>query len=85
MEILLLFVMVIGLMLVEGILLGTNYVVSAVVRHIPHYIGGHSAVGFYLDGRFWAGLDYLSLFGGLVFAAATIVGSVYLRRYRFDL
>ena len=75
---------VIGLMLVEGILFGTNFVLEAVIKHIPHYIGGHSAVGFYLDGRFWAGLDYISLFCGLVFAAASIVGSVYLRRYRFD-
>jgi hypothetical protein len=38
-----------------------------------------------MDGRFWVGLDYPSLLSGLVFAAATIVGSVYLRRYRFDL
>lgn len=75
---------VIGLMLVEGILLGSNFVLSAVVNHIPHYIGGQSAVGFYLDGRFWAGLDYVSLVSGLVFAAATLAGAVYLRRYRFD-
>lgn len=76
---------VVALMLVEGVLLGTNFVLNAVVNHIPHYIGGHSVVGFYLDGRFWAGLDYISLLSGLVFAAITVVGSVYLRRYRFDL
>lgn len=80
---------VIALAILEGILLGTNYVVSTVFNHIPHYVGGdqvdHSVVGFYLDGRFWAGLDYMSLLSGLVFAAATIVGSVYLRRYRFDI
>ena len=76
---------VIGLVIVEGILLGSNFVVSAVVNHIPHYIGGHSAVGFYLDGRFWAGLNYISLVSGLIFAAATLAGAVYLRRYRFDI
>ncbi len=76
---------VVGLIIVESILFGTNVVVSAVSNHIPHYIGGHSAVGFYFDSRFWAGLDYTSLLGGLAFAAATVAGSVYLRRYRFDI
>jgi ABC-2 type transport system permease protein len=75
---------VLGLMLLEGILLGTDRVLNAVSNHVPHYVGGHSAGGFYLDGRFWAGLDYISLLSGLVFAALTIAGAVYLRRYRFD-
>lgn len=75
---------VIGLMLVEGMLLGTDRVVNAVSNHIPHYVGGDSAIGFYLDGRFWAGLDYISLLSGLVFAVFSIAGAVYLRRYRFD-
>ena len=75
---------VIALMLLEGILFGTNYVSSAVVAHIPHYIGGHSVVGFYFDGLYWEQVNLLSMFSGLVFAGITIVGSVYLRRYRFD-
>lgn len=76
---------VVGLILVEGILLGSDFVINAVVNHIPHHVGGRSSVGFYLDGRFWAGLDYVSLLSGLVFAAATVAGAVYLRRYRFDI
>ena len=75
---------VIGLMLAEGIVLGTDFVSSAVVAHIPHYIGGHSVVGFYFDGLYWAQMDFSSLIAGLVFAGLTVVGSVYLRRYRFD-
>jgi hypothetical protein len=76
---------VVALVLLEGILLGTNYVSSALVAHIPHYIGGHSQVGFYFDGLFWQQLNMLSLVSGLVFAGITVVASVYLRRYRFDL
>ena len=76
---------VVALMLVEGLILGTDHVLSAIVNHVPHYIGGESAVGFYFDGQYWNQFDFVSLFAGLVFAAAAIVGSVYLRRYRFEI
>ncbi len=76
---------VLGLMMIEGLVFGTNYVVSAVVAHIPHYIGGHSVVGFYFDGLYWQQVDMLSLLCGLVFAAGAVVACVYLRRYRFEL
>ena len=76
---------VIGLIIVEGLWLGTDYVGTAVKNHVPHYIGGESSVGFYFHAGFWANIDYLSLFLGLAFAAAAVVGSVYLRRYRFEI
>lgn len=76
---------VIGLMVLEGIVFGSSYVISSVVAHIPHYIGGESVVGFYFDGLYWEQVDLLSMVAGLVFAAATVVASVYLRRYRFDI
>ena len=76
---------VIGLMLLEGIVFGTDFVSSAVVNHIPHYVGGESVVGFYFDGLYWEQMDFFSMICGLVFAAICIVGSVYLRRYRFDI
>lgn len=76
---------VIGLMLLEGLLLGTDYVLSAVLNHIPHYVGGESVVGFYFNGLYWDQIDFLSMACGLVFAAITVTGSVYLRRYRFDI
>lgn len=76
---------VVGLMVLEAIVLGTDYVFSAVINHIPHYVGGESVVGFYFDGSFWQQVDLFSMVCGLVFAAITIVGSVYLRRYRFDI
>ncbi|TDG14886.1 hypothetical protein E2F43_01185 [Seongchinamella unica] len=75
---------VIGLALAEAIVLGSDYVSSAVVAHIPHYIGGHSVVGFYFEGLYWEQLNMPSLLLGLVFAGIAVVGSVYLRRYRFD-
>ncbi|RLQ23869.1 hypothetical protein DWB85_01575 [Seongchinamella sediminis] len=76
---------VIGLMVLEGIVFGSNHVVSAVVTHIPHYIGGDSVVGFYFDGLYWQQVDLLRMVAGLAFAGITVVASVYLRRYRFDL
>lgn len=76
---------VIGLMLLEGLMLGTDYVLSAVKNHMPHYMGGESAVGFYFDGLYWAQFDYAGVLAGLVFAALTITASVYLRRYRFEI
>ena len=76
---------VLALMLVEGLWLGTNFVLSAVVNHIPHYVGGESVAGFYFSGLYWQQFDLVSLFSGLVFAAATVVASVYLRRYRFEI
>jgi ABC-2 type transport system permease protein len=58
---------------------------SAVVNHVPHYIGGESVVGFYFDGLYWGQFDFVGLFAGLLFAAVAIAGSVYLRRYRFEI
>jgi ABC-2 type transport system permease protein len=76
---------VVALMLLEVILFGSNHVIEAVINHVPHYIGGESVVGFYFSGAYWQQIDFVSLISGLVFAAITVVASVYLRRYRFDL
>ncbi|QFU75098.1 hypothetical protein EY643_05235 [Halioglobus maricola] len=76
---------VIALIFIEGLLLGTDYVGTAVKNHVPHYIGGESVVGFYFHSGFWNQINYLSLFAGLAFAVAAVVGSVYLRRYRFEI
>ena len=76
---------VVALAIAEGLLIGTSFVRGAVVNHVPDYICGDSVVGFYFHTGFWANIDYLSLFLGLVFAAAAVVGSVYLRRYRFEI
>lgn len=76
---------VVGLVVVESIMFGTSYVLSALVNHIPHYVGGQSGAGFSLEASYWSQVDYSGLAGGLVLAAATIAGSVYLRRYRFEI
>jgi hypothetical protein len=76
---------VVGLMVIEGVFLGTEYVASAVVNHLPHYIDGESAVGFYFYGPDWASLNFMSIVLGLLFAAAAVAVAVYLRRYRFEI
>jgi hypothetical protein len=76
---------VVGLMVIEGIFLGTEYVSSAVLAHLPHYIGGDSAVGFYFYGPDWSSLNFIGIALGLLFAAVAVGIAVYLRRYRFDI
>ena len=76
---------VLALIFIEGLLLGTDFVGTAIKNHVPHYIGGESVVGFYFNNAFWAQIDYFSLFSGLVFAAVAVVACVYLRRYRFEI
>jgi hypothetical protein len=76
---------VVGLMLIEGVFLGTEYVVSAVLNHLPHYTDGGSAVGFYFYGPDWSSLNFTGILLGLLFAAVAIAVAVYLRRYRFEI
>ena len=76
---------ILALMFIESLTLGTDYVLTAVKNHVPHYIGGESVMGFYFDNEFWAQIDFFSLLLGLVFAAIAIVAAVYLRRYRFEI
>lgn len=76
---------VVGLMVIEGIFLGTEYVASAVLNHLPHYIDGESAVGFYFYGPDWSSLNFIGILLGLLFAAAAVGVAVYLRRYRFEM
>ena len=76
---------VIGLMLVERVFLGTEYFASAVGNHVPHYIEGGDALGFFIYGPDWASVNYVGMALGLVFAAVAITAAVYLRRYRFEI
>jgi len=79
------FAPVIGLVLVERIFLGSEYIALAIFRHLPHFVDGGESVAFYLYGPDWSAINYPSLIGGLVFAAAALWGAVYLRRYRFEI
>jgi hypothetical protein len=76
---------VIGLMVIEGVFLGTEYVASAVVSHLPHITDGASNVGFYFYGPDWSSLNFMGIVLGLLFAAAALGIAVYLRRYRFEI
>ena len=75
---------VIGLILLEKIFLGTDYVADALIHHTPHVLDGADSMPFYFDGPNWASVDYPRLAGGLVFSGVALWGAVYMRRYRFD-
>ena len=76
---------VVGLMIIEGVFLGTEHVSAAIVNHVPHYNSGGSAVGFYFYGPDWSSLNFISILLGMLFAAVAIAVAVYLRRYRFEI
>lgn len=76
---------VLALAVLEALTLGSDYVASSIKNHVPHFIGGDRAVGFYFHRDFWLQIDYLSLIAGLIFAAAALAAAVYLRRYRFEI
>ncbi|TGD73920.1 hypothetical protein E4634_07195 [Mangrovimicrobium sediminis] len=69
----------------EQIIFGTDFVEDAVKNHLPYFIGGNSPEEFWFSMGVQAGPGWLSLVLGLVFAAATLAGAVYLRRYRFEI
>jgi hypothetical protein len=79
------FAPVVALVLLERLLIGSDFTLTAVSNHLPHFIGGQSTGGFYFHSLFWEQFDFFSLFCGLVFAAASLAACVYLRRYRFEL
>ena len=73
-----------ALMIAEGVFFGSEHVADAVQNHFPHATDT-SAVGFYLFGPSWRGIDLLSMGAGLAFAGAALAGAVWLRRYRWEL
>ena len=79
------FAPVVALMLLERLLLGSDFVLTAVSNHLPHFIGGQGTEVFYFHSLFWKQFDFFSLFAGLAFTAASLAACVYLRRYRFEL
>ena len=74
---------VVALAVVERVVFGTRFVSDALWQHMPH-ANGESTVGFYLHSPEWASQDLLSIALGLVFAAAALAATIYLRRSRFD-
>jgi len=75
---------VLALTIAEGVILGTDWVGDAVQNHFPH-VTDNSAVGFYLLGPSWNGIDLVSMGAGLLFAGVALAGAVWLRRYRWEL
>lgn len=76
---------IIVLVVIEELFLGTEYLATAVNNHIPHYSDEGVSLGFYWEGPQWASLNYLGMLLGLVFTAAALTATVYLRRYRFEI
>ena len=73
-----------GVVLLEKIFLGSETITDAASRHIPH-LSEVSAIGFYLHGPDWAAVSYASLVSGLIFCAAVLWLTVYLRKYRWEI
>ena len=73
-----------GVVLLEKIFLGSETIADAASRHIPH-LSEVSAIGFYLHGPDWAAVSYASLVSGLIFCAAVLWLTVYLRKYRWEI
>ncbi len=74
----------VGLILLEEFFLGTEMVRSAIGNHFPH-ASDTSAIGFYIAGPDWGGVNYLSLVLGLAFTGLALWGAVYCRRYRWEI
>ena len=73
------------IVLVEELFLGTAFVRTAVANHVPHISDSGSAVGFYIHAPNWGSADYFSLLLGVVFTAAVIWLTIWLRKYRWDI
>ncbi|MEH6516280.1 MAG: hypothetical protein V7742_06325 [Halioglobus sp.] len=73
-----------GVVVLEPIFLGSEYIANAASRHIPH-ISEVSTVGFYWDGPNWAAVDYVSVVSGLIFCVGVLWLTVYLRKYRWEI
>ncbi len=70
-----------GLVILEPLFLGTDYVSTAIKRHLP-YMGD---VSYYWTGPDWSTVNMASLGGGLIFCAAVLWLTVYLRKYRWEI
>lgn len=75
---------VIALFAAEGLFIGTEYFGDAVARHVPH-LSDDSSMAFYLFGPDWTRLDLASVAGGLLFTAAALAATVWLRKNRWEL
>ena len=75
---------VLALMIAEAVFLGSEHVADAVQNHFPHMTDS-SAVGFYLFGPDWRGINLLSMASGFVFAGLALAATVWLRRNRWEL
>jgi ABC-2 type transport system permease protein len=75
-----------GLIFVERVFIGSNYLASSIFHHMPHMQGGNDAasMGMYAYGPVWSSMDYLGMVLGLVIAAGLVSAAVWLRRHRFE-
>lgn len=74
----------VALVIAEGMIFRSSIVGDSVSNHMPH-LSDSSAVGFYLFGPDWMQLSLSSVVAGLLFAAAALTATVWLRRYRWEL
>ena len=74
----------VGLFVVEGVFIGTEYIGDAITAHFPH-LSDDSAVGFYLFGPDWMAVDFAGIGAGWVFAILALLCAVWLRTHRWEI
>jgi hypothetical protein len=74
----------VALVIAEGIIFRSSVIGESVRNHLPQ-LSESSAVGFYLFGPDWMQLSLTSVAAGLLFTAAALAATVWLRRYRWEL
>lgn len=75
---------VIVVIVLEQIFLGKGYIAGAINRHVPT-LSETSPLGFYLNGPNWGAVDGVSIVAGLIFCAALLWLTVWLRKYRWEI
>lgn len=75
-----------GLIILEQLFLGSNYLVTAFGNHIPHPgEEASSQLGFYFDEPRWLSLDFVGMLMGLVVTAGLLAAAVWFRKHRFEM
>ena len=76
----------IALMFIEEVFLGTRFLLSFMILHIPILRESNAdSLGLYSNGSAWLWADYGSMLFGLLVAAGLLTGAVWLRRHRFEI
>ena len=75
----------VGLMILERLFIGSEYLGDAFSNHVPHPgVDGSQPLGFYFYQPQWWSLDYVGLLLGLLVTAALLGATLWFRKHRFE-